>query len=632
MWIARLVAVGGLVCVTACGGGGGSAGGGGSGSYIVSGSVSGLAGHGLVLGNNGMNPVSVSANGPFTFTSAVPNGAIYDVEVVTQPTGPSQTCSVAKGSGVISGSNITNVAVSCTTNTYTVGGTVSGLSGKGLTLADNVSSPLSVSASGSFAFATALSDGTSYNVTVTAQPSGPTQTCAVAKGSGTLNGGNVTNVQVTCTTNSYSVGGTVSGLVGTGLALSLNAGAPIPISTDGPFQFPGTLSSGSNFNIASATQPVGPFQSCLADTGSGTVGGSNVSVSVVCTSISAFAYIVDSSAGLLGYSVASQTGLLTQLPGTPFTNPTSTVPTHVIASPNGKNLYFTEGGTIYAYSIAQPPSGQMGSLSLVGSTTIDTIYGLTTDTSGRFLYATSVQNTAGAQGYVAAFKIDAATGALSLIARYASVSGPTAIAAYPTAGYLLVINSISNNVSVFSIDSAAGTLTPVSGSPFAAGQHPEGVAVTANGKFVYVTNDGPASTPGLTSYTVDSSTGILTPIPNGSGGAANLTTVAVDPSSQFLFVSGDIMYIAQCLAINPVSGVPIFPCPFSYPPPILPPAIAFAEAYAAYAFDPTGHFMYVTSGIGTRVLRFSSNPADLTWVQSTNAGANASGISIAPIK
>jgi DNA-binding beta-propeller fold protein YncE len=629
MWIARLVAVGGLVCVTACGGGGGSSGGGQS--YTVGGSLTGLAGHGLVLGNNGANPLSVSANGSFAFTSAVPDGAIYDVQVVTEPTGPSQTCAIAKGSGVVSGSNITNVAVTCTTNTYTVGGTVSGFSGNGLTLADSGSSPLSVSASGSFTFGTALPDGTSYNVTVTAQPSGPTQTCAVAKGNGTLHGANVTNVQVTCTTNSYSVGGTVSGLVGTGLALSLNGGAPIPISTDGPFQFPGTLLSGTNFNIAAATQPVGPFQSCLADNGSGTVGGSNVSVSVVCTSISAFAYIIDSSAGLIGYSVASQTGLLTQLPGTPFTNPTSNVPRNVVASPDGKKLYITEGGTIYAYSIAQPPSSQMGSLSLLGSTTIDMIYGLATDTSGQFIYATSVPNTVGAKGYVAAFKIDAATGALSPVAQYASGSKPFGIAAYPTASYLLVTNLASNDVSVFSIDSAAGTLTPVSGSPFAAGYGPYGVAPTPNGKFVYVTNDGLSGSAGLSSYTIDSSTGVLTPISNGSGGTSELTTVVVDPSSQFLFASGDIMYIARCLAINPVSGVPTFPCPFSYPQ--VPPPGFFAEAYAAYAFDPTGHFMYVTSGIGTRVLQFSSNPANLTWVQSTNAGATPpNGIAIAPVK
>ena len=617
--------------LSACGGGGGA--GGGGGMYTVGGTISGLTGQGLILGNNGANPLSVSANGSFTFTSAVPNGAIYDVQVVAQPTGPSQTCAVAMGGGVISGSNITNVAVTCATNTYTIGGIVSGLSGTGLMLAINGSGQLGVTANGSFLFGASLASGTSYSVTVAAQPSGPTQTCLVAKGSGTVSAGKVTNVQVTCTTNSYSVGGTVSGLVGTGLTLSLDGGAPIPISTDGPFQFPGTLLSGSNFNIAAATQPLGPFQSCLATNGSGTVGSSNVTVSVVCATISSFAYIIDSSAGLIGYSVALQTGLLTPLPGTPFANPTSTVPRNIIASPNGKNLYITEGGTIYAYSIAQPPSAQMGSLSLIGSTTIDTVNGLTTDTSGRFLYATSVQSTVGAQGYVAAFKIDAATGALSPIAHYASGSQPFGIATYPTASYLLVANLASDNVSVFSIDSGAGSLTPVPGSPFAAGRNPYGVAITPNGKFAYVTNTDAndiSEAPFISAYTVDSSTGSLTPIPSsGDTGPNQPTSLAVDPSGKYLFVSGEIMYIQQCFAINAVSGVPTFPCPFTYPPQMPSP---FTAGTAAYAFDPTGQFMYVVSGIGTRVLQFSSNPANLTPVQWNSLGAGTPGIAIAPVK
>ena len=53
------------------------------------------------------------------------------------------------------------VAVSCTTSTggsYTVGGTVSGLSGT-VVLQDNGGDNLSVSANGSFTFATALADG-----------------------------------------------------------------------------------------------------------------------------------------------------------------------------------------------------------------------------------------------------------------------------------------------------------------------------------------------------------------------------------------------------------------------------------------------------------------------------------------
>ena len=77
----------------------------------------------LVLSlNAGAQSLPVAADGAFTFPTGLANGASYAVTVGTQPTG--QTCSVASGSGTISGANVTNVAVSCAAiPTYTVGGT-----------------------------------------------------------------------------------------------------------------------------------------------------------------------------------------------------------------------------------------------------------------------------------------------------------------------------------------------------------------------------------------------------------------------------------------------------------------------------------------------------------------------------
>ena len=87
---------------------------------------------------------------------------------------------------------------------YSVGGTVSGLSGT-VVLQDNGGDTLSVSANGSFTFATQLAGGAAYAVTVQSNPSG--QTCAVSNGSGTVGSANVTNVAVSCTTSSGGGGG-----------------------------------------------------------------------------------------------------------------------------------------------------------------------------------------------------------------------------------------------------------------------------------------------------------------------------------------------------------------------------------------------------------------------------------------
>jgi PKD repeat protein len=84
-----------------------------------------------------------------------------------------------------------------TVATYTVGGTVSGLTGGTLVLQNNGGDNLSITADGSFTFATPLAEGSNYDVTVLTQPAD--QKCSVSNGSGTISGASVTDVVVTCT-------------------------------------------------------------------------------------------------------------------------------------------------------------------------------------------------------------------------------------------------------------------------------------------------------------------------------------------------------------------------------------------------------------------------------------------------
>jgi hypothetical protein len=82
--------------------------------------------------------------------------------------------------------------------TYAVGGTVSGLTGT-LTLQNEKGDSLTVTASGPFTFATPVTSGQPYAVSVSAQPALPANdTCAVSAGSGTVDAA-ITSVIVTCT-------------------------------------------------------------------------------------------------------------------------------------------------------------------------------------------------------------------------------------------------------------------------------------------------------------------------------------------------------------------------------------------------------------------------------------------------
>lgn len=183
-----------LLALSACGGGGGgSASSPAPKTYSVGVTVTGLQGTGLVL-HNGSDTVTVGSTGSATFTTALATGAAYSVTVATQPSSPTQSCTVTSGQGTVASSNVM-VSVACTA-AYTISASVTGLKGSGLVL-HNGSDSLSVTANGTVTFATALATGATYNVTVATAPSNPTENCSAAAGQGTVASSNVT-VSVSC--------------------------------------------------------------------------------------------------------------------------------------------------------------------------------------------------------------------------------------------------------------------------------------------------------------------------------------------------------------------------------------------------------------------------------------------------
>jgi hypothetical protein len=91
--------------------------------------------------------------------------------------------------------------------TYTIGGTVSGLTGAGLVLQNNGGDNLAISANGAFTFAASLPNGSAYAVSVLAQPTGPTQVCTVTNGDGNVAGNNITTPSVNCVDSVVGGGG-----------------------------------------------------------------------------------------------------------------------------------------------------------------------------------------------------------------------------------------------------------------------------------------------------------------------------------------------------------------------------------------------------------------------------------------
>lgn len=267
--------------------------------YAVAGTVSGLIGN-VVLQNNGQNNLTITSNGTFVFSNLMNMGEDYAVSVLTQPDG--QTCTVANATGTIGGADVTNIAITCASSTYTVGGSVSGLSGT-VVLQNNNGDDLTVS-SGIFTFTSHIANIGPYSVKVLAQPMG--QTCTVANGSGTVAGANVSNVVVTCSpsTSTHTVSGTVSGLTGT-VVLQNNGNNNLTLSSNGTFTFSSPVANISPYAVSILYQPA--TQACTVSTGTGTVSGANVTnVAVTCTDAVVYTYNVGGNVSGLSGSVALQ--------------------------------------------------------------------------------------------------------------------------------------------------------------------------------------------------------------------------------------------------------------------------------------------------------------------------------------
>jgi 6-phosphogluconolactonase (cycloisomerase 2 family) len=392
---------------------------------------------------------------------------------------------------------------------YTIGGSVTGLTGTGLVLQDNGGDNLPVSQNGSFTFATKVNSGAAYSVTVMTQPSG--QTCAVSSGSG-MASANVTSVAVACTavSSNVTIGGTVTGLTGTGLVLQDNGTDNLSITSSGPFTFATALASGKAYAVTVATQPTSPSQTCTVANGTGTTGSSNVTnVAITCSAaVGNFAYANDSMGGnVYAYSINASTGGLTQVSVSSGLN----APSVVALAPNGKFAFTSSdnGTKIHAFTIDQT-SGKLtevpGSPFTITGFSVGTQYpDIAVDPQSAHLYIASEGDNA-----VAAFAIDGSSGALTQIGTYAAGAGADQIPAFsPNGEFLYVMDTTANAVSGYSIDPTSGALTPIPTSPFPTGSQPDWIVFTPDGKYAYVANNGQDT---ISAYSVDATSGALTPL------------------------------------------------------------------------------------------------------------------------
>jgi 6-phosphogluconolactonase (cycloisomerase 2 family) len=493
---------------------------------------------------------------------------------------------------------------------YSIGGTVTGLTGSGLVLQTSAGDLVVVPKAGAFTFANQLGNGASYAVTVKTQPSAPAQNCTVANGSGTVGTANVTTVAVTCSPiGNYTVRGTVSGLVGSGLTLEIcqsfgRGGHPtfpcatLQIGTNGAFTLdsavPASYSGGVAVSITQ--QPSSPWQQCrMSNSIFSNPSATDTSVTVGCAR---FTYVTNAADNTLSaYNLDPATGALTAI-GTPTAagvSPNAIVGVQYPYGVDKSYVFVGNGGSNDVSALAVNKT--TGALTAIPGSPFPA--GI--DPQALLLWGDGLFVANTGSGDVSAYFIDG-SGALTALpgSPFVVGKGPTSIVAGDQ--FIFVANhGGSNDISAFAAaettmpdGSMQINLTPVPGSPFPAGGNPLSLAIGA-GKFLYSANPD-ATNASISGFSIDPTTGALSSL---SGSPFSLPVshyMATDQTGAYLYVTSGASIVGYAIdaTTGALTALPGFP------------VAAGANAYSI-TVDPTNQFLYVANDGAANVTGFKLN-------------------------
>jgi len=252
------------------------------------------------------------------------------------------------------------------------------------------------------------------------------------------------------------------------------------------------------------------------------------------------------------------------------------------------------------------------------------------DPSGKFAYVANASSKD-----ISSYRIGADGTLASVGSWWATGVLPTSVAVAPDptgafGGFVYVANVKSYNVSMFTIESGTGALTP-SGT-IDVGTQPWFVAVHPTGKFAYVGSpegfsaelDYLYQNSSIYTYTIDATTGSLTLKRLQSSGENGPTSLTVDPSGKFVALTNE-WGVVLWWSIDPTAGVPLVPGG----------GLGGRAATAALTVAPSGELVahVTTCGVGSNeVLTYAIGAG--TWASSlvgtTDAGVSPTSIAIDP--
>jgi 6-phosphogluconolactonase (cycloisomerase 2 family) len=426
--------------------------------------VTGLAGSGLVLQDNATDNLSVTASGTTSFSTMIALYSTYSVTVLTQPTSPAQVCSVYDGLGAIEGVNVT-VLVTCGTTGTATGrfayvansgaGTISAYTVDATTgaLTQLAGSPIVIT--GSKELYQAQIDPSGSFLYVLDRGANEVYAFQINQSSGLL---------VNISGSPYATGRT-----------------PVSLAFDSSGAYMYVANNGDNtisaFTLTFASGALAPVSGSPF-----TIPGANPAPQQIARS-GDYLFVADYNANSVDvFVIAESTGALTEnaLNGAPFA--TDTGPRSVAVDPTGKVLYTANAGPANAGSITAftvdlsagvltPVVGNPLPIPVINNITIDNP---NANSQNPYLF---VPESAGLAVYPIVNTFTGELDAPVVGSPFATGTNPYSVSIDLTDQFVYVGNDGSANVSEFTFNAASGVLTPVAGSPVAAGSHPDFIQI-----------------------------------------------------------------------------------------------------------------------------------------------------------
>jgi 6-phosphogluconolactonase len=309
----------------------------------------------------------------------------------------------------------------------------------------------------------------------------------------------------------------------------------------------------------------------------------------------------------------------------------------MVVDPRGRFAYVanlvsnaSDLSTISMYTINQTT----GVLTPTTPATVSTGWfpqGIAIDPLGRFVYTANSDDAT-----ISMFTINQTTGVLtpttpasvSTMLPGSLYSSPGFLTVDPTGKFLYVpsANTDGATVSMFAIDQTTGVLTPTSPATVSTDGIPFQVVIAPSGKFAYVVNNlsGGEYTAGVSQYTVNTATGVLTQNNPSAVSAGNgPTAIAVDPTSRFAYVVNRLDNSVSMYTIDPNSGNLTLNSTTANPT----GTIAAGTQPFRIDFDSSGKFVYVTNE-GSAASIYTVN-SDGTLTNAGTTGVATGGLSTA---